>query len=154
MKTDLFQSCLSNFTFTFHLHALEKEMATHSTVLACRIPGQSQGEPGGLLSMGSHRVGHDWSNLAAAAAVPALSQLSIFFLQIVSYFLTPRWHSPATPNNFGSLFHLLGCAQKIYATLNIYLSRITSEANSLGKQQINSNSKQLRHYNKCFTFIT
>ena len=48
---------LSNFTFTFHFHALEKEMATHSTVLAWRIPGM--GEPGGLQSMGSHRVRHD-----------------------------------------------------------------------------------------------
>ena len=57
---------LSNFTFTFHFHALEKEMATHSSVLAWRIPGT--GEPGGLPSMGSHIVGHDWSDLAAAAA--------------------------------------------------------------------------------------
>ena len=48
---------LSDFPFTFHFHALEKEMATHSSVLAWRIPGM--GEPGGLLSMGSHRVGHD-----------------------------------------------------------------------------------------------
>ena len=48
---------LSDFTFTFHFHALEKEMATHSSVLAWRIPGM--GELGGLLSMGSHRVGHD-----------------------------------------------------------------------------------------------
>ena len=48
---------LSDFTFTFHFHALEKEMATQSIVLAWRIPGP--GEPGGLLSMGSHRVGHD-----------------------------------------------------------------------------------------------
>ena len=45
------------FTFTFHFHALEKEMATHSSVLAWRIPGTA--EPGGLPSMGSHRVGHD-----------------------------------------------------------------------------------------------
>ena len=51
--------------FTFHFHALEKEMATHSSVLAWRIPGT--GEPSGLPSMGSHRVGHDWSNLAATA---------------------------------------------------------------------------------------
>ena len=58
---------LSDFTFTFHFHALEKEMATHSSVLAWRIPGT--GEPGGLLSMGWHRVGHDWSDLAAAVAV-------------------------------------------------------------------------------------
>ena len=55
---------LSDFTFTFHFPALEKEMATHSSVLAWRIPGT--GEPGGLPSMGSHRVGHDWSDLAAA----------------------------------------------------------------------------------------
>ena len=48
---------LRDFPFTFHFHALEKEMATHSSVLARRIPGT--GEPGGLLSMGSHRVGHD-----------------------------------------------------------------------------------------------
>ena len=48
---------LSDFTFTFHFHALEKEMATHSSVLAWRIPGT--GEPGELPSMGSHRVGHD-----------------------------------------------------------------------------------------------
>ena len=57
---------LSNFTFTFHFHALEKEMATHFSVLAWRIPGT--GEPGELPSMGSHRVRHDWSDLAAAAA--------------------------------------------------------------------------------------
>ena len=57
---------LSDFTFPFHFHALEKEMATHSSVLAWRIPGT--GEPGGLPSMGSHRVEHDWCNLAAAAA--------------------------------------------------------------------------------------
>jgi len=55
---------LSNFTFTFHFHALEKEVATHSSVLAWRIPGTV--EPGGLPSMGSHRVRHDWSDLAAA----------------------------------------------------------------------------------------
>ena len=48
---------MSDFTFTFHFHALEKEMATHFSVLAWRIPGT--GEPGGLLSMGSPRVGHD-----------------------------------------------------------------------------------------------
>ena len=54
---------LSVFTFTFHFQALEKEMATHSSVLAWRIPGM--GDPGGLPSMGSHRVGHDWSDLAA-----------------------------------------------------------------------------------------
>ena len=68
---------LSNFTFTFHFHALEKEMATHSSVLAWRIPGM--GEPGGLPPMGSHRVGHDWSDSAAAAAAAVLnSNVTVF----------------------------------------------------------------------------
>ena len=57
---------LSDFTFTLHFHALEKEMAPHSSILAWRIPGTE--EPVGLPSMGSHRVGHDWCDLAAAAA--------------------------------------------------------------------------------------
>ena len=56
---------LNEFTFTFHFHALKKEMATHSSVLVWRIPGT--GEPDGLPSMGSHRVRHDWSDLAATA---------------------------------------------------------------------------------------
>ena len=66
-------SLLSDFTFTFHFHALKKELATHSSALTWRIPGM--GEPGGLPSMGSHRVGHDWSNLAAAAAYSLLGFL-------------------------------------------------------------------------------
>ena len=72
------QTGLSAFTFTFHFHTLEKEMATHSSVLAWRIAGT--GEPGGLPSMGSHRVGHDWSNLAAAAAA---EQLHFHFLAFI-----------------------------------------------------------------------
>ena len=63
------QTRLSDFPFTFHFHALEREMATHSSVLVWRTPGT--GEPGGLLSMGSHRVGHDWSDLAATAIAAA-----------------------------------------------------------------------------------
>ena len=70
----------SDFTFTFHLHALEKEMATHSSVLAWRIPGM--GEPGGLPSVGSHRVGHDWSDLAAAAAVGIKCCLTVLLIFI------------------------------------------------------------------------
>ena len=76
---------LSNFTFPFRFHALEKEMATHSSVLAWRIPGM--GEPGGLLSVGSHRVGHDWSDLAAATAAvpfsPAVYEWSCFSILLV-----------------------------------------------------------------------
>ena len=80
---------LSDFTFTFHFHTLEKERATHSSVLAWRIPGT--GEPGGLPSQGSHRVGHNWSNLAAAAwfhnyhlflILISLKWLSLFHCQI------------------------------------------------------------------------
>ena len=63
------QTRLSDFTFTFHFPALEEEIATHSSVLAWRIPGTE--EPGVLPSMGSHRVRHNWSDLAAAAAAAA-----------------------------------------------------------------------------------
>ena len=66
---------LSDFTFTFHFHAFEKEMATHSSVLAWRMPGT--GEPGGLPSVESHRVGHNWSDLAAAAAYFLLSNVML-----------------------------------------------------------------------------
>ena len=70
------QTQLNDFLFTFHFHALEKEMATHSSVLAWRIPGT--GEPGGLPSIGSHRVGHDWNDLAAAAADSILKSRHYF----------------------------------------------------------------------------
>ena len=66
------QTRLSDFAFTFHFYALEKEMATHSSVLAWRIPETE--EPGRRLSMGSHRVGHDWSDLAAAAAAAYITE--------------------------------------------------------------------------------
>ena len=67
---------LSDFTLTFHFHALEKEMATHSSVLAWRIPGT--GELGGLPSMGSHRVGHDWGDLAAEELNKFYFKISVF----------------------------------------------------------------------------
>ena len=69
------QTQMSDFTFTFHFHALEKEMSNHSIVVAWRIPGT--GEPGGLPFLGSHRVGHDWRDLAAAAAVIPTSVWSL-----------------------------------------------------------------------------
>ena len=71
---------LSDFTFTFHFHALEKDMATHSSVLAWRIPGMEK--PGGLPSTGSHRVGHDWSDLATAAAAEGGNRLLSFFFNM------------------------------------------------------------------------
>ena len=76
------QTRLSDFTFTFHFHALEKETATHSCVLAWRIPGT--GEPGGLPSMGSHRVGHDWSDAAAAAAAAGMYGCSNFSISLTA----------------------------------------------------------------------
>ena len=76
------QTRLSDFTFTFHSYALEKEMATHSSVLAWRIPGM--GKPGGLPSMGSHRVGHNWSDLAAAAAKITWPHFNVFPLLLIS----------------------------------------------------------------------
>ena len=83
------QTWLSDFPFTFHFPALEKEMATHSSVLAWRIPGMV--EPGGLLSMGLHRVGHNWSDLAAAAAcsfpniIHLLKRLSFLYPCLLHY---------------------------------------------------------------------
>ena len=62
--------------FTFHFHALEKEVATYSSILAWRIPGT--GKPDGLLFMGSHRVGHNWSNLAAAAACTLCIKFQVY----------------------------------------------------------------------------
>ena len=71
------------FTFTFHFHALEKEMATCSSVLAWRIPGTVQ--PDGLPSMGSHSIRHDWSNLAAAAAHANKVMLKILQARLQQY---------------------------------------------------------------------
>ena len=78
---------LSDFTFTFHFHALEKETATHSSVLAWRIPGM--GEPGGLPSLGSHRVWHDRSDLAAAAE----TEITIGFIKCLITFLVMCPHN-------------------------------------------------------------
>ena len=75
---------LSDFPLTFHFHALEKETATHSSVLAWRIP--ATGESGGLPSMGLHRVGHDWSDLAAAV-IGGLTHSYLLWLQLCSNFL-------------------------------------------------------------------
>ena len=76
---------LSGFTFTFHFHALEKEMATHSSVLAWRVPGT--GSLVGCRLWGPHRVGHDWSDLAAAAAAANESEVSWAII-----FIVPNWN--------------------------------------------------------------
>ena len=80
------QTRLRDLTLFFHFHVLEKEMATHSSVLAWRIPGME--EPDGLPSMGSHRVGHNWSDLAAAAAAAVL----LLLLFLLSNFYVPTHH--------------------------------------------------------------
>ena len=108
------QTQLSDFTFTFHFHALEKEMATHSSVLAWRIPGT--GEPGGLPSLGLHRVGHDWSDLAAAA----LPYINLLFSKPVKHLILQYVipiirlchslhlkHSPPYCPNFYSILQIL-----------------------------------------------
>ena len=89
---------LWDFIFTFDFHALEKEMATHSSVLAWRIPGMA--EPGGLPSMESHRVGHDWSDLAAAAW-----QLFLLILNFLWVILLVR----VKKLNLGSLLSISWC---------------------------------------------
>ena len=96
------RSRLSDFTFTFHFHAMEKEMATHSSALAWRIPGMA--EPGGLLSMGSHRVGHDWSDLAAAAASNSIGKNLQSPLWL--YWLLVTWTTGSQLDLFGGIVKL------------------------------------------------
>ena len=84
------QTRLSDFTFTFHFHAMEKEMATHSTVLAWRIPGT--GEPGGLPSKELHRVGHDWSDLACSSSSMHSCKAQIFTLKATSPHSSSVWY--------------------------------------------------------------
>ena len=74
----------------FHFPALEKEMATHSSVLAWRIPGMA--EPGGLPSMGSHRVGHDWSDLASTAAAAAAASPNLSYMTSAAYLYLKFWY--------------------------------------------------------------
>ena len=120
-------SRLSDFTFTFHFHALEKEMATHSSVLAWRIPGMA--EPRRLPSMGSHRVGQDWSDLAAAAAaytsmyclslkdiLKKLSRINFYFLHL--FFNTLFW------DLFFFFFILVFKAYRNLNTVNLMYTRI------------------------------
>ena len=80
---------LRDFTFTFHFHALEREMATHSSVLAWRIPGT--GKPDGLPSMASHRVRHNWSDLAAAAAATICVNVLDIFMHDFPSFYSSDW---------------------------------------------------------------
>ena len=135
---------LSNFTFTFHFHALEKEMATHSSVLAWRIPGT--GEPGGLPSMGSHRVGHDWSNLAAAA-----SQFWSTYLKAGFPGCSDGKESACSERGLGSIPGLGRSPEKGMATHSSILAcRIPWTEDPSGLQSIRS--QMVKHDWATFTF--
>ena len=104
------QIWLSNFTFTFHFHALDKEMANHSSALCWRIPGM--GKPGGLQSMESHRVGHDWSDLTAAAVFVVYG---FYYVEVCSFSAIskprtsrcPRWFYKRQRNQRSNCQHPL-----------------------------------------------
>ena len=99
------QAWLSDFTFTFHFHALEKEMATHSNILAWRIPETE--EPSGLPSMGSHRVGQDWNDLAAVAAADLVYIQDSCLTRILSAnHCSPLWRQAQSLSPFYRWVHL------------------------------------------------
>ena len=106
----------NDFTFTLHFHALQKETATHSSVLAWRIPGT--GEPGGLPSVGSHRVGHGWSDLAAAAA----KEVAFPYTPPPSHF--PHQFSQSFSSFLKDFHHLCNNQQLIQKIWEYYLSTI------------------------------
>ena len=113
------QTRLSNFTLTFHFDALEKEMATHSSVFAWRIPGT--GEPGGLPSMGSHRVGHNWSDLAVAY----LYKLTYIFISI-KYCISLKNYLLTLCVRFihalcVAIFYLFHCESYLWLYHNVYI---------------------------------
>ena len=112
---------IEDFTFTFHFHAMKKEMATHSSVLAWRIRGTSI--PGGLPSTGSHRVGYDWSDLAAAAAAASVSAKDVkgIYLEHLSWCFLFSHISPVT-SIFSSFYHPCSLTSKSQNTTTICLS--------------------------------
>ena len=122
---------LSDFTFTFHFHALEKEMTTHSSILAWRIPGM--GVPGGLLSLGWHRVRHDWRNLAAAAEKVELSYIAVEKV---------KWYS---------------CCEKVYQLLKKLNTELPWPSNSIPAYILkieNRDSNRYLYVNAHCSFIT
>ena len=116
---------LSDFTFPFPFHALEKEMATHSGVLDWRIPGT--GEPGGLPSTGLHRVGHDWSDLAAAACyhrAPSKIQKVTSFLCLNSVTVSPFQIQPYLLNMESPWWDPLGLPLDPFDLILIVIPRL------------------------------
>ena len=116
---------LSDFTYTFHFHAVEKEMATHSSVLAWRIPGT--GEPVGLPSMRLHRVRHDWSDFTYTY-IPFLSNLPPISLPI----LPPRL-SQSTSFGFPASYNKLPLAI-CFTYSNVYVSMLFSQIMKILKE--------------------
>ena len=112
---------LSNFTFTFHFHALEKKMATHSSVLAWRIP--RTGEPGGLPSMGSYRVRHDWSDLAAAAAAGS-SVCGILQARVLEWVAMPFSRGSSRPRDQTLVSHITGRFFTVWAAREVVVLRV------------------------------
>ena len=110
---------LSEFTFTFHFHTLDKEMATHSSVLAWRIPGKV--EPDGLSSLRSHRVGHDWSDLAAVAAA-ATSENKYCYSELWKPFLETLFRIGVRPKIFDSrkFFHIWWMILSVFHCTTIF----------------------------------
>ena len=108
---------LSDFTFTLHFHALEKEMATHSSVLALRIPGI--GETGGLPSMGSHRVGHDWNDLATYVTKMNSTWFKFFDLATINFILFFNYFL-----NFFIIIFLLHNIVLVLPYINLHLPRV------------------------------
>ena len=104
---------LSDFTYTFHFHALEKEMATHSSILVWRISATA--EPVGLPSMASHRVRHDWSDLAAAAAAAVAHYLSFkkFDFLFLGFYFIPSLKTASSNFLFCSEFYRIYALRKI-----------------------------------------
>ena len=127
---------LSDFTFTFHFHALEKEMATHCSVLAWRIPGT--GEPGGLPLMGSHRVGHDWSDLAVAAVAVILA--SGHGIQS-HHFMANRWGNDGNNDRL----YFLGLQNHCRWWLQLWNSKMHTPWKK-SFDQPRQNMKKQRHY--------
>ena len=124
------QNRLSNFTFSFHFHALEKEMAAHSSVLAWRIPGT--GEPGELPSMWSHRVGHHWSDLAGSHLAFRNAQLPDHFFPALRTPLMDFSGGPVVKNppaNAGDLGSIPGLGSA-HATRQLSSCTATTEAHT------------------------
>ena len=131
---------MSKFTFTFHFHALEREMAAHSSLLAWRIPGT--GEPGGLPSMGSHRVGHDWSDLAAAYSPWGCKESDLTEQLSLSLCVTDS-RSIHVSTNGPILFQYLWVISTVYMYhISIHLSLSLTTDISLHKDRLLSNLKK------------